>query len=83
MKHKPDLSCSVGRLLEAPFPGYRRTVRRNLARLAMACVQLVTGVGYGYGKLHLTSIARALFEDPTFKSRYKWLSRFPTCPYFD
>src|SRR5205814_6416289 len=40
-------------------------------------------VRFGYGGLHLTSVARALPEGFKFKSRYKWLSRFLKCKYFD
>ncbi len=38
---------------------------------------------FGYGGLHLTSVARALPDGVNFKSSYKWLSRFLKCTYFD
>jgi len=84
MKHKKsDLNLSIGLLMERYFPLLRRTVRRNLARLTTAFLDLALSVRFGYGGLHLTSVARALPEGFKFKSRYKWLSRFLKCKYFD
>jgi len=40
-------------------------------------------IRFGYGGLHLTSIARVLPQGKKFKSSYKWLSRFLKCKYFD
>lgn len=83
MKQESDLFLCVGPLLEAHFPCLRRTVRNNLARLTAAFLQLALSVRFGYGGLHLTSVARALPQETKFKSRYKWLSRFLKCKYFD
>ncbi len=67
MKHKKsDLNLSIGLLMERYFPLLRRTVRRNLARLTTAFLDLALSVRFGYGGLHLTSVARALPEG--FKS---------------
>jgi len=68
MNHETDLSPAV---------------RKNLSRLACAFLQLACSVRFGYGGLHLTSIARVLPQGKNFKSSYKWLSRFLKCKYFD
>lgn len=78
-----DLLSAVRRLVDTHFSGLRRTVRKNLARLTGAFLQLAWSVRFGYGGLHLTSIARVLPEGKKFKSSYKWLSRFLKCKYFD
>ncbi len=83
MKHELDLSSPVRQLIEAHFPGLRKTVRRNLTRLTGAFLRLAVSVRFGYGGLHLTSIARVLPDGATFKSNYKWLSRFLKNRYFD
>ena len=83
MKHDLELHQLIGRLMEAYFPLLRRTVRKNLARLTTAFLALALSVRFGYGGLHLTSVARALPEDLKFKSRYKWLTRFLKCKHFD
>lgn len=82
MKQK-ELTDTIGQLIESHFPLLRRTVRKNLSRLTAAFLLLAVSVRFGYGGLHLTSVARALGQDSTFKSRYKWLSRFLKCKYFD
>ena len=79
----PELDTAVSSLIEAYFPCLRRTVRKNLARLTCAFLQLAWSVRFGYGGLHLTSVARVLPEGKKFKSSYKWLSRFLQCKYFD
>src|SRR2546423_14056031 len=78
-----ELSTTVGRLIETYFPQLRRTVRKNLTRLTCALLRLALSVRFGYGGLHLTSVARALPQGLNFKSSYKWLSRFLKCKYFD
>src|SRR6266581_5112163 len=78
-----ELSTTVGRLIETHFPQLRRTVRKNLTRLTCAFLRLALSVRFGYGGLHLTSVARALPQGLNFKSSYKWLSRFLKCKYFD
>lgn len=87
MKHKnpskPDLPAAVRQLIESYFPLLRRTVRKNLTRLTGAFLRLALSVRFGYGGLHLTSVARALPDGVKFKSSYKWLSRFLKCKYFD
>lgn len=75
MKHEPGLSPLLQQLVETHFSSLRKTVRKNLARLSGAFLRLALGVRFGYGGLHLTSIARVL-PGGTFKSHYKWLSRF-------
>ncbi len=83
MQQEQELHISIRSLLESSFPCLRRTVRKNLARLTGAFLQLAWSVRFGYGGLHLTSIARVLPEGKKFKSSYKWLSRFLKCKYFD
>lgn len=83
MKQEQSLDEVIGPLIEAHFPRLRRTVRKNLARLTTAFLDLALSVRFGYGGLHLTSVARALPETFPFKSRYKWLARFLKCKYFD
>jgi Transposase DDE domain len=83
MNHEKDLLSAVRQLVDTHFSGLRRTVRKNLARLTCAFLQLAWSVRFGYGGLHLTSIARVLPEGQKFKSSYKWLSRFLKCKYFD
>ncbi|HXY10090.1 MAG TPA: transposase [Terriglobales bacterium] len=84
MQHNHDeLQTLIGSLVESHFPCLRRTVRKNLARLTGAFLQLAWGVRFGYGGLHLTSIARVLPAGKKFKSSYKWLTRFLKCKYFD
>lgn len=83
MNQETDLFPAVARLLEAYFSGLRRTVRKNLSRLTCAFLRLALSVRFGYGGLHLTSVARVLPEGKKFKSSYKWLSRFLKCKYFD
>jgi len=58
-------------------------VRKNLCRLSCAFLRLAWSIRFGYGGLHLTSIARLLPQGKKFKSSYKWLSRFRKCKYFD
>ena len=83
MKCDLDPSAPICQLVESYFGGLRKTVRRNLARLTSAFLRLAVSVRFGYGGLHLTSIARALPDGTTFKSNYKWLSRFLKNRYFD
>jgi hypothetical protein len=83
MNHETDLSPAVRQLIDTHFSGLRRTVRKNISRLTCAFLQLAWSVRFGYGGLHLTSIARVLPEGKNFKSSYKWLSRFLKCKYFD
>lgn len=82
MKHS-DLLPLVRQLLDTHFDVLRKPVRRNLTRLTVAFLCLAASVRFGYGGLHLTSIARALPDGAKFKSGYKWLSRFLKCKYFD
>jgi hypothetical protein len=79
------LFAAIGDLIEAHFLGLRKPVRRNLTRLGSGVLHVAASVRFGYGGLRLTSIARALpdRERFTFKSCYKWLSRFLKCRYFD
>jgi hypothetical protein len=83
MKHDPELREVIRRLIETYFPLLRRSVRKNLARLTTAFLHLALSVRFGYGGLHLTSVARALPEEFKFKNRYKWLTRFLKCKHFD
>jgi len=83
MKHNPELDTAVRSLVEAHFAGLRRTVRKNLARLTVAFLDLALSVRFGYGGLHLTSVARALPDRVKYKNRYKWLTRFLRCKFFD
>jgi hypothetical protein len=83
MKHNPELREAIRPLIEAYFPLLRGTVRKNLTRLTCAFLRLALSVRFGYGGLHLTSVARVLPEGKKFKSSYKWLSRFLKCKYFD
>src|SRR6266568_2841680 len=85
MNHDTDVfqAQAVAELIEAYFFGLRRTVRKNLTRLTCAFLRLALSVRFGYGGLHLTSVARALPQGLNFKSSYKWLSRFLKCKYFD
>src|SRR5213082_4101179 len=78
-----DLLSAVRELVDAHFSDLRRTVRKNLARLTCAFLHLAWSIRFGYGGLHLTSIARVLPEGKKFKSSYKWLARFLKCKYFD
>jgi len=77
MQHDYELRASIDALIESSFPCLRRTVRKNLSRLTCAFLQLALSVRFGYGGLHLTSVARVLPGGKKFKSSYKWLSRFP------
>jgi hypothetical protein len=77
------IAATIGQLIESYFPQLRRSVRKNLTRLTCAFLQLALSVRFGYGGLHLTSIARVLPQGGNFKSSYKWLSRFLKCRYFD
>jgi hypothetical protein len=83
MQQKYELQASIGSLIESYFPSLRRTVRKNLARLTCAFLRLALSVRFGYGGLHLTSVARALPQGVNLKSSYKRLSRFLKCKYFD
>src|SRR2546429_7489808 len=83
MNQEEDLLSAVRELVDAPFSDLRRTVRKNLARLTCAFLHLAWSIRFGYGGLHLTSIARVLPQGKKFKSSYKWLSRFLKCKYFD
>lgn len=82
MKHS-DLLPLAQQLVDAHFDVLRKTVRRNLTRLTVAFLCLAVSVRFGYGGLHLTSIARALPDGAKVKNGYKWLSRFLKCKYFD
>ena len=83
MQQDHQLHASIRSLIESYFSRLRRPVRKNLARLTCAFLYLAWSVRFGYGGLHLTSIARVLPEGKKFKSSYKWLSRFLKCKYFD
>src|SRR3989440_4004964 len=83
MTQEEALLSAVLGLVEGPFSVRRRTVRKDLARLACAFRHLAWNIRFGYGGLHLTSIARVLPGGKKFKSSYKWLSRFLKCKYFD
>jgi hypothetical protein len=83
MNQRRDVTLTMTLLIEAYFRGLRRTVRKNLARLTVAFLDLAVSVRFGYGGLHLTSVARVLPDKVKYKNRYKWLSRFLTCKYFD
>ena len=83
MNHETDVFRVVAELIEAYFHGLRRTVRKNLTRLTGAFLRLAVSVRFGYGGLHLTSVARVLPAGKKFKSSYKWLGRFLACKYFD
>src|SRR6266700_2257869 len=83
MQQDCQLHASVRSLIESYFSCLRRPVRKNLARLTCAFLHLAWSIRFGYGGLHLTSIARVLPEGKKFKSSYKWLSRFLKCKYFD
>jgi hypothetical protein len=83
MNQEKDLLSTVRELVDAHFSDLRRTVRKNLARLTCAFLHLAWSIRFGYGGLHLTSIARVLPQGKKFKSSYKWLSRFLKCKYFD
>src|SRR5437879_2033396 len=83
MNQEEDLLSAVRELVDAHFSDLRRTVRKNLARLTCAFLHLAWSIRFGYGGLHLTSIARVLPQGKKFKSSYKWLSRFLKCKYFD
>src|ERR1700745_4191851 len=83
MNQESDFLSAVRQLVDTHFSRLRRTVRKNLARLTCAFLQLAWSVRFGYGGLHLTSIARVLPEGKKFKSSYKWLSRFLKCKFFD
>lgn len=73
----------MGALIEGYFGCLRRPVRKNLTRLTGAFLRLALSVRFGYGGLHLTSVARVLPAGKKFKSSYKWLGRFLQCKYFD
>jgi hypothetical protein len=83
MNQETDVFRVVAELIEAYFGGLRRTVRKNLTRLTGAFLRLALSVRFGYGGLHLTSVARVLPAGKKFKSSYKWLGRFLACKYFD
>src|SRR6266550_5504341 len=83
MQQDRELHTSIRSLIESYFSCLHRPVRKNLARLTCAFLYLAWSVRFGYGGLHLTSIARVLPEGKKFKSSYKWLSRFLKCKYFD
>lgn len=83
MNRNSGLTLTVALLVETYFSGLRRTVRKNLARLTVAFLDLALSVRFGYGGLHLTSVARVLPDQVKYKNRYKWLSRFLQCKYFD
>lgn len=83
MSQETDLFLAVAGLTEAYFSPLRRTVRKNLTRLTCAFLRLALSVRFGYGGLHLTSVARVLPQGVKFKSSYKWLTRFLQCKYFD
>jgi hypothetical protein len=83
MQQSHQLHASIRSLIESYFSCLRRPVRKNLARLTCAFLHLAWSIRFGYGGLHLTSIARVLPQGKKFKSSYKWLSRFLKCKYFD
>ncbi|PYT71224.1 MAG: hypothetical protein DMG39_13710, partial [Acidobacteria bacterium] len=83
MNQEKDLLSAVRELVDAHFSDLRRTVHKNLARLTCAFLHLAWSIRFGYGGLHLTSIARVLPQGKKFKSSYKWLSRFLKCKFFD
>jgi len=72
---------NVQRPLPSPSFGVVR-VETSLNHGPRLCF-IPLSVRFGYGGLHLTSVARALPEGGKFKSRYKWPSRFLPCQDFD
>ena len=83
MNQERDIRRTVSLLVETYFSLLRRTVRKNLARLTVAFLDLALSVRFGYGGLHLTSVARVLSDQVKYRNRYKWLSRLLKCKYFD
>ena len=66
----PSLPAAL--LVETYFSGLRRTVRKNLARLTVAFLDLALSVRFGHGGQHLTSVARVLSDNQVkCKNRYK------------
>ncbi len=61
MKRSAELDHTVRSLVEIHFSGLRRTMRKNLARLTLAFLDLALSVRFGYGGLHLTSVASSKF----------------------
>src|SRR5256885_10824382 len=78
MQQDHELHASIRSLIESYFSCLHRPVRKNLARLTCAFLYLAWSIRFGYGGLHLTSIARVLPEGKKFKSSYKWLDRKST-----
>jgi len=68
MNHEAELLAAIRQPVDTHFAGLRCTVRKNLSRLTCAFLQLALSVRFGYGALHLTSIARVLPEGRKFKS---------------
>src|SRR5207302_3219594 len=62
MQQDRQLHASIRSLIESYFSCLRRPVRKNLARLTCAFLHLAWSIRFGYGGLHLTSIARVLPE---------------------
>ena len=60
MQQDHELHASIRSLMESYFSCLHRPVRKNLARLTCAFLYLAWSVRFGYGGLHLTSIARVL-----------------------
>lgn len=56
---------------------------RNLTRLTIASLGPGASASFGYGGLHLTTIARALPDGAKFNSGDKRLPRFVKCKNFD
>ena len=71
MQQDHELHASIRSLIQSYFSRLRRPVRKNLARLTCAFLHLAWSIRFGYGGLHLTSIARVLPEGKKFKSSYK------------
>ena len=63
-------------LLEERFSGLSKPIRKNLAFLTVAFIQVLSAVRSGSGRLSLGALARALPTEGKAKSRERRLSRF-------
>lgn len=73
---------AVKALLDGPLSELRVTVRRTLAVMTVAVLEVIGSVRSGQGRLSLCALARTMPTGTAFKAQYKRLGRFLTNKHF-
>jgi hypothetical protein len=80
---REETLSALSRLLEVRFSRLSKPIRKNLAVLTLAFLQVLAAVRSGHGRLSLAALARALPTEGTPHAREKRLHRFLNNPRLD